>query len=107
MRWRAAKVLTSTCPARTAVSSSSSSEKRGTLFRTSGLHAMVISIAKGLFHLILRSVAGCSRVPGQSEVYFETALAPDRRTGDMAASQHGEGDGHSRIELELTASKAL
>jgi hypothetical protein len=68
---------------------------------------MVISIAKGLFHLILRSAAGCTRVAGQREVYFEADLAADCWTGDMAATQHGEGEGHSRIELELTASEAL
>src|SRR5438105_2683532 len=40
MRCRGANCFTSTCPARTAVSSSSSSEKRGTCFNTSGLQAI-------------------------------------------------------------------
>src|SRR6266851_6091738 len=40
MRCRGAKVLSSTCPARTEVSSSSSREKSGTRFNTSGVHAM-------------------------------------------------------------------
>src|SRR5712671_7078105 len=40
MRCRGVNVLTSTCPARTAVSSSSRRAKRGTRFSTSGRHAM-------------------------------------------------------------------
>src|SRR5581483_4796731 len=41
MRWRGAKVLSSTCPASTAVSSSSSNENSGTCLSASGLHPMV------------------------------------------------------------------
>src|SRR6184192_1857670 len=40
MRWRGAKVLSSTCPANTAVSSSSRSPNRGTRLSISGLHAI-------------------------------------------------------------------
>src|SRR5713101_7305985 len=40
MRWRVANFLSSTCPAKTAVSSSSSRAKSGTCFNTSGLHAI-------------------------------------------------------------------
>src|SRR5262245_16396087 len=39
MRWRGANCLSSTCPARTAVSSSSSRAKRGTFFKISGLQS--------------------------------------------------------------------
>src|SRR5579864_6786281 len=39
MRWRGANVFSWTCPARTAVSSSSSSAKSGTCLSTSGLQA--------------------------------------------------------------------
>src|SRR5713226_10558588 len=41
IRCRGAKLLTSTCPARTAVSSSSSRAKSGTCLRISGLHAIL------------------------------------------------------------------
>src|SRR6267154_551477 len=40
MRWRGANFFSSTCPASTAVSSSSSSANSGTCFNASGLHAM-------------------------------------------------------------------
>src|SRR5215471_14397414 len=41
MRWRGENVFSSTCPARIAVSSSSSKENKGTFFRMSGLQAIV------------------------------------------------------------------
>src|ERR1700693_3108154 len=40
MRWRGANFLSSTCPARTAVSSSSSRAKSGTCLSASGLQAI-------------------------------------------------------------------
>src|SRR5712671_4650034 len=40
MRWRGANFFSSTCPASTAVSSSSSNANSGTCFNASGLHAM-------------------------------------------------------------------
>src|SRR5262245_24437216 len=57
MRWRVAKVLRSTCVAKTAISSSSSRANNGTCFSMSRLHAMANLVRPewGLLNLIIES----------------------------------------------------
>lgn len=49
----------------------------------------------------------CSRFVAEGKVHFKSYLAADPRAGDMTASQKGEGNGHSWIQLILATYKTL
>src|SRR5690348_4972622 len=63
MRCRATNFFSSTCPAKTAVSSSSRREKSGTFFSTSGLHAIGHLVRKAISSLSTMIVHNCAERP--------------------------------------------
>src|SRR5262249_38843737 len=93
MRSRGLKVFSSTWLDRTAVSSSSSSEKSGTLLRSSGLQVIVVSSPINVVYMDLTSfsrriVTGCGGAPKPGKIHSKPELAayPGAR-GVLTANQ--------------------
>jgi hypothetical protein len=89
-----------------AVSSSSKRAKSGILFNNSGLHVMVISIARKLMSSEGRFVR-CGAVKNSGKVHFESYLTADPWAGHVGAPQEGEGDAKAIAKLILASNQAL
>src|SRR5229473_2318492 len=80
MRSRGANVLSSTCAASTAVSSSSSKANSGTLLSTSGLHVIKVSLGEEV-KKILFSVSNGGRIVLRGKLPRLTGKADAERSG--------------------------
>src|SRR5437773_9902044 len=101
MRCRAAKFLSSTCPANTAVSSSSSSANSGTCFNTSGLQA--------IGHLFHANWIGSQSPKGLDSAQQATATLIVNLTKGAASKEHSAklGDDRGDHTQQATADTSL
>src|SRR6266550_8173038 len=101
MRCRAAKFLSSTCPANTAVSSSSSSANSGTCFNTSGLQA--------IGHLFHANWIGSQSPKGLDSAQQATAALIVNLMKGAASKEHSAklGDDRGDQTQQATADTSL
>src|SRR5215469_5832418 len=88
MRSRGANVFTSTCPAKTASSSPSNNAKSGTFLKTSGLHAIDLSVKAYFQHRAVLDLKTRNRHAASTVFSGLQRFLPGQRHQGFMASRH-------------------